>query len=266
MMYLMQILKMLNKEQRKQFVELFSDLEYELDELGWRGDETTLVNHFGLSIEDERQLEKFTEAVLDKKKIESAFAVVNMKNNPNYSQRVKVKNLNTALQSYMKENNVNEDQLLDDFENQSYGYQLALEAAKYVKMFTGTSSFSMKDLENLIKKKIIIPNPLRRGSSQKIVSSNIRELMHSGRPQKQAVAIALKKAGMSRKNNPEPENNHRVKLSRTEEKILEIGYAIINLDKPRLVKAARNLEKLGLVTIEEDQNDYGFKWLKVRAK
>jgi flagellar biosynthesis GTPase FlhF len=90
-MYLMQILQMLNKEQRKQFVELFSDLEYELDELGWRGDETTLVNdmlfnHFGLSIEDERQLERFTEAVLDKKKIESAFAVVNMKNNPRVSR------------------------------------------------------------------------------------------------------------------------------------------------------------------------------------
>lgn len=43
-------------------------------------------------------------------------------------------------------------------------------------------------------------NPLRGGKSRKVVSSNIRELMHSGRPQKQAVAIALKKAGLSRKN------------------------------------------------------------------
>ena len=32
--------------------------------------------------------------------------------------------------------------------------------------------------------------PLRRGSSDKTRSSNIRELRHSGYPQKQAVAIA----------------------------------------------------------------------------
>ena len=33
--------------------------------------------------------------------------------------------------------------------------------------------------------------PLKHGSSQKVVSSNISELVHSGRPQKQAIAIAL---------------------------------------------------------------------------
>jgi hypothetical protein len=36
--------------------------------------------------------------------------------------------------------------------------------------------------------------PLKKGSSQKAVGSNISELVHSGRPQKQAIAIALKTA------------------------------------------------------------------------
>ena len=41
--------------------------------------------------------------------------------------------------------------------------------------------------------------PLFKGSSKKVISRNIAELMHSGRPQKQAIAIAMSKAGKSRK-------------------------------------------------------------------
>jgi len=41
--------------------------------------------------------------------------------------------------------------------------------------------------------------PLKSGCSRKTVSSNIRELMQSGRPQKQAVAIALKKCPPGKK-------------------------------------------------------------------
>jgi len=40
--------------------------------------------------------------------------------------------------------------------------------------------------------------PLKLGSSQAAISGNIKELAHSGRPQKQAVAIAYSKAGRSR--------------------------------------------------------------------
>ena len=39
--------------------------------------------------------------------------------------------------------------------------------------------------------------PLQSGSSKAAVSANIAELKRSGRPQKQAVAIALSKAGKS---------------------------------------------------------------------
>ena len=41
--------------------------------------------------------------------------------------------------------------------------------------------------------------PLKSGKSKKVISENIRTEMHHGKPQDQAIAIAMSKAGKSKK-------------------------------------------------------------------
>ena len=70
MIHLLQIYKMIQEKQY--FIDLFSDLEFELYDMGWIDDPTTLINdmlfnHFGITIECDRQLEMVTNCIINKK-------------------------------------------------------------------------------------------------------------------------------------------------------------------------------------------------------
>jgi len=69
MIYVIQILKMLNEEQFKLFTIIFNDLSHEIETLGYDGMEDELMsdllfNHFGLTMESRDQLKMFTEYIL----------------------------------------------------------------------------------------------------------------------------------------------------------------------------------------------------------
>lgn len=52
-------------------------------------------------------------------------------------------------------------------------------------------------------------NPLKRGKSKKTISSNVSQLVKEGREPKQAVAIALRTAGVPKKRQSGHKSGHR---------------------------------------------------------
>ena len=53
--------------------------------------------------------------------------------------------------------------------------------------------------EEAIQEEGLLKMPLKKGSSKNVVSENIKTEINAGKPQKQAVAIAMNKAGKSKK-------------------------------------------------------------------
>lgn len=76
MLHLLQLLNMLSKKQFELFEQLFSDLDYELNDMGWKDNENELIsgmlfNHFLIDLLDEKQLDNITKVILDKNKFKS---------------------------------------------------------------------------------------------------------------------------------------------------------------------------------------------------
>ena len=77
-------------------------------------------------------------------------------------------------------------------------YGAAVSRGKLRKVTTSGTAWEAfwKGMELILRGKIM---PLKKGSSKKTISQNIKREIAAGKPQKQAVAIAMRKAGKAKK-------------------------------------------------------------------